>query len=268
MFIHFKYLVVLLLAVSFSCQKKKDRFPGTQIGGHACAGLHVSSSNYHDNTLEAYRYARSFESVKIVEVDVQLSQDGTFWLFHDPTLDVESTGSGTVPQSSDAYLSGLKYRSLEKEKLVRLQDLPTDLKGEILLLDMKESDGTAGGLIDSSRMFQALESAKNYFTNGSLCMITNTGRFVSSIKQLGYQVFFNAYGINHFLNDEQAGLMDGAVFRNADIEAADVAVVKTMGKRVILYDVRSPKGIRSALEKDPDYLLTDDIKATLIEKYK
>lgn len=263
-----KFLFVFLLVLAFSCKKEKDRFPGTQIGGHACAGLNVSSSNYHDNSLEAYRYARSFDAVKIVEVDVQLSLDGTFWLFHDPDLDKESTGSGTIPQSSDAYLSGLNYRSLEKEKLIRLQDLPADLKGVILLLDLKESDGTTNGLIDSTRMLQALVSAKNYFTNGTLRLITNTGRFVSSIKQTGYGVFFNAYNANHFLNDQQAALMDGATFRNTDMEEADVAAVKSTGKQVVLYDVRSPKGIRSALEKNPDYLLTDDIKATLIEKYK
>ncbi|MDR0803108.1 glycerophosphodiester phosphodiesterase family protein [Fluviicola sp.] len=263
-----KYLICLFLLALFSCKKGKDRYPETQIGGHACAGLHVSSSNYHDNTLEAYKYARSFETIRLVEVDVQLSKDGTFWLFHDSKLDEESTGSGSVPQSADAYLSGLKYRSLEKEKLIRLQDLPADLKGIILLIDLKESDGTASGLIDSTRMFQALTEARNYFTNGNLCLVTNTGRFVSSIKQTGYGLFLNAFNSNHFLNDEQMYLMDGVVFQNSDVEAADVIAVKTMGKRAILYNVRSPKGIKSALKKSPDYLLTDDIKATFIEKYK
>lgn len=265
---HFKYLVCLLPLALFSCKKGKDRYPETQIGGHACAGLHISGSNYHDNSLEAYRYARSFEEIRLVEIDVQLSKDGTFWLFHDPELDNESTGNGSVPQSTDAYLSGLKYRSLEKEKLVRLQDLPADLKGATLLMDLKESDGTASGLIDSTRMFQALTEAKNYFTNGNLSLVTNTGRFVSSIKQMGYGIFLNAYNATHFLNDEQMYLMDGGVFRSSDLEEADVTAVKKTGKQVILYDVRSPKGIRSALKKGPDYLLTDDIKATFIEKYK
>ena len=62
--------------------------------------------------------------------------------------------------------------------------------------------------------------------------------------------------------------MDGAVFRNSDIAVSDVVAVKTFGKKVIIYDVRSAKGIRSALDKSPDFLLTDDIKTTLIEKYK
>ncbi|MNV04443.1 cytoplasmic glycerophosphodiester phosphodiesterase [compost metagenome] len=251
-----------------SCKKGKDLYPETQIGGHACAGLHISSSNYHDNSLEAYKYARSFEAIRMVEVDVQLSKDGTLWLFHDPELSDESTGNGFVPQSSDDYLSGLKYRSLEKEQLIRLEDLPVDLKGIVLLLDLKESDGTAAGLVDSTRMLQALEKAKHYFSNGTMALVTNTGRFVSSIKGIGYSVYFNAVNATHFQNDEQMWLMDGAVFRNSDIAVSDVIAVKTLGKKVIVYDVRSSKGIQSALDKSPDFLLTDDIKTTLIEKYK
>ncbi len=264
----YKLSIIILSLVFLSCKKGKDLYPGTQIGGHACAGLHISSSNYHDNSLEAYKYARSFESIHMVEVDVQLSKDGTLWLFHDPELSIESTGSGSVPQSSDAYLSGLKYRSLEKERLIRLEDLPADLKGVTLLLDLKESDGTTTGLIDSTQMMQALTHAKNYFTNGSLALITNTGRFVSSIKGTGYGMYYNSVNAAHFQSYENKSLMDGAVFRNSDIAASDVSAVKILGQKVIVYDVRSAKGIRSALEKGPDFLLTDDIKTTLIEKYK
>lgn len=251
-----------------SCKKGKDLYPGTQIGGHAGAGLHISSSNYHDNSLEAYKYARSFESIHMVEVDVQLSKDGTLWLFHDPELSIESNGNGFIPQSSDEYLSGLKYRSLEKEKLIRLEDLPPDLKGIALLLDLKESDGTPAGLIDSTQMMQALEHAKNYFKNGTLSLVTNTGRFVSSIKGMGYGIYFNAVNAAHFESYENKLLMDGAVFRSSDITASDVIAVKSSGKKAIIYDVRSAKGIRLALDKSPDFLLTDDIKTTLIEKYK
>lgn len=259
---------MLLFLVVLSCKKGKDLYPGTQIGGHACAGLHISSSNYHDNSLEAYKYARSFESIQMVEVDVQLSKDGTLWLFHDPELSIESNGNGFVPQSSDEYLSGLKYRSLEKEKLIRLEDLPADLKGITLLLDLKESDGTPAGLIDSTQMMQALGYVKNYFTNGTLSLVTNTGRFVSSIKGMGFGIYFNAVNAAHFESYENKLLMDGAIFRNSDIVASDVISVKTSGKKAIIYDVRSAKGIRSALDKGPDFLLTDDIKTTLIEKYK
>jgi glycerophosphoryl diester phosphodiesterase len=264
----FRLIIGTIVWVLVSCKKHKDLYPDTLIGGHACAGLHISSSNYHDNSLEAYRYARSFENVLLVEADAQISADGTIWLFHDPELSVESTGSGFIPQKEDDYLSGLKYRSLEKEGVIRLSDLPADLKGIRLILDLKESDGTETGIIDSARVIDALKQAKQYFYNGKLAIVTNSRRFVPTIKGLGYFVYYNVVNGNEYLSYADKMVADGAVFRNSDIGISDVNVVKSLGKEVIIYDVRSVKGIRSALEKSPDYLLTDDIKATLIEKYK
>jgi glycerophosphoryl diester phosphodiesterase len=263
-----KALILIAALFLVSCKKHKDLYPDTIIGGHACAGLHISSSNYHDNSLEAYKYARSFEKVLMVEVDAQLSLDGTLWLFHDPELDEESTGSGTLPQKEDSYLSGLKYKSLEKEKLIRLSDLPADLKGIRLVIDLKESNGTETELIDSTKLIDALNQAKQYFYNGELGLVTNTRRFVPTIKGIGFYVYYNAVNANQFLSYSTAPLSDGAIFRNSDISISDVNGVKSFGKEVLIYDVRSAKGIKSALEKTPDYLLTDDIKATLIEKYK
>lgn len=264
----FRLFIGFTVLVLVSCKKHKDLYPDTNIGGHACAGLHISSSNYHDNSLEAYKYARSFEKVLIVEVDVQLSFNGTAWLFHDPELSKESTGNGFIPQKEDSYLSGLKYSSLEKERLIRLTDLPADLKGIRLLLDLKESDGTETGVVDSARVIDALKQAKQYFYNGDLAIVTNSRRFIPTIKGLGYSVYYNSVNASQFLSYPDKMISDGAVFRNSDITVSDVNAVKSLGKEVIIYDVRSPKGIQSALEKSPDYLLTDDIKATLIEKYK
>lgn len=265
---NFKFPAALLVVFLLSCKKHKDLYPDTVIGGHACAGLHISSSNYHDNSLEAYKYARSFETVKMIEVDAQLSLNGTLWLFHDPELSEESTGSGYIPQKEDSYLSGLKYRSLERERLVRLSDLPADLKGIRLLIDLKESDGTETGVVDSARVINALKQTKQYFYNGILAIVTNSRRFIPTIKGLGFEVYYNSVNGAQFLSYSDNALSAGAVFRNSDIDISDVNAVKSLGKDVILYDVRSPSGIRSALEKNPGYLLTDDIKATLIEKYK
>jgi hypothetical protein len=43
--------------------------------------------------------------------------------------------------------------------------------------------------------------------------------------------------------------------------------LQAAGKKVIIFEVRSPKGIKSALKKHPNYLVTDDLRATIIEKY-
>ncbi|AEA45257.1 glycerophosphodiester phosphodiesterase [Fluviicola taffensis] len=262
------FTFIFLLLFSTACRKSENRFPDTKIGGHACAGLSVSNNNYHDNSLEAYKYARSFEGVEVIEVDVQLSKNGTLWLFHDRELSDQSSGTGAVAQVEDSYLSTLKYRSLEKEKLIRLEDLPADLKGLTLQLDLKESDGTTSGFIDSTTLLQALIQAQSYFSNGNLEIISNSGRFVPTMKSLGFTVYLDAINAAYFFNHPMNTYADGASFRNSEITDSDVNSIKFAGKKVIIYDVRSATGIVSAFEKKPTVLLTDDIKATLIEKYK
>ena len=60
--------------------------------------------------------------------------------------------------------------------------------------------------------------------------------------------------------------LDGIVIRNKMIQASEVEVISNLGKSVLLYDLRSPKGNRQALEKKPTGIITDDIRAALIER--
>lgn len=257
-----------MLLFLFSCKKGTDRFPYTEIGGHAGSGLHISSSNYHDNSLESYQYACSFEHIHWIELDVQLSADHTWWLFHDLDLSVESTGSGSISLCTDAYLSTVKYKSLEGEKLIRLVDLPSDLNGRTLLLDVKEVKGITNEIIDSASIVSSLLSIQNHFKNGSLALVSNGGRYVSTLKSAGFQVFLNSENAIDYLAFSDYIYTDGAVFRNTSVNSDDMEQMKMHGKKSIIYDVRSPKGIRSAFKKYPEVILADDIKATLIEKYK
>lgn len=261
-----KIIIILLLT---ACTKKgADLFPSTQLGAHAGAGLHISSSVYHDNSLEAVNYALSFTEIQWIEVDIQLSKDDTWWLFHDVELDTESSGSGKIQLLSDDVLNGLKYKSLNHEKIVRLFDLPTSFSGKKLLLDLRETDGSESGLIDSTRLIQSLTLMKNHFQTVELNLITSTGRFINTIKSLGITVFLNAENTNGFWMHTGSTVADGAVFRNAVIDEQGILQLKEQNKRTIIYDIRSPKGIRKAFKKQPDLVLTDDILSGIIEKYK
>jgi hypothetical protein len=55
--------------------------------------------------------------------------------------------------------------------------------------------------------------------------------------------------------------------RNSKFDREEMAQIQATEKNVVIFEVRSPKGIRSALRKLPDYLITDDLRASIIEKY-
>ncbi len=60
--------------------------------------------------------------------------------------------------------------------------------------------------------------------------------------------------------------VSGLMAKNSKISKEEVGQLKAQGKKIIIFEVRSPKSIRKALKKRPDYLVTDDLRATIIEK--
>lgn len=61
------------------------------------------SANYPENTLEAFRSAVAM-GIDVVETDVHLSADGVIVIWHDPTLDRNTDGNGTLESHTLAEL--------------------------------------------------------------------------------------------------------------------------------------------------------------------
>lgn len=250
------------------CKKFKDRYPETALGVHAGAGLNISSSLYHDNSREAFEYALSYPELDWIEVDVQLSSDLTWWLFHDLELSRETNGSGNIPMLPDSYLTSIHYTTILQEKLTRLTDLPSDLKEKTLLLDVKEYVESTQQLIDSAQLITTLTTAKNHFSNGKVALICNSGRFVQTWVNQGFIVYLNCTSLQDFSGNSSKTFANGAVFRLNDLTSDEIKLLTSQGKESIIYDIRSPKSIRKALKLGASVVLTDDIKAAIIEKYK
>jgi hypothetical protein len=59
--------------------------------------------------------------------------------------------------------------------------------------------------------------------------------------------------------------VQGIVVRNSAMSKEEVQSIKNSGKKVVLYDMRSAVGIRKALKKNPDSIMTDDLREAIIE---
>ena len=125
--------VVLLL---WGCSKVNNST--TKIFGHAATGLQNPNAIYHDNSLDAIRYASSLTGCSGVEVDVRMDAQGKLWLFHDELLDDETNLSGSVEEmTTDELMSG-HYRTLKKEPLLKLDAATTaELSQGNTFLDLK-----------------------------------------------------------------------------------------------------------------------------------
>ncbi len=259
-------LIVFLLA---SCSKKKE-FSLIEVIGHGATGLKILNSVYHDNSKEAVEFAISIEGCDGVEMDLQLSKDGTLWLFHDALLDEETNGSGCINDLTDNELALIEYSTMHKEKLVQLKDLDFSLfQGKEIFLDLRHYNACSALFVDIDKVILELnslgiQSEKEF----NIHCVLAYDQWVLPFITAGYLVDFSIYSLNEF--DTYNNLfpsISGYIVRNSDFDKNEIDKIKFSGKDVFIFDIRSPKGIRSALNKNPDAVITDDIRATLIEKY-
>ena len=258
-------LLLVLTLLAFSCRKKK--YDDVKIIGHAGSGLVVTNAPYHDNSLESITYALETEGVSGVEIDIQCSESGTAWLFHDPQLGEATNGSGCINSSTDDYLSGLHYATTQKEALTRLKELDFPFDNQELFLDMRTYNECQAKNVDQQQTITAIANALNGVPSSQIIVITNRPEWIHNFYLMGWTVYFEVSEVGDYLTSSYKQETVGTCMRNSAVSAEDVQSVQSEGKKMMLFDARSPKGIRSVLKKHPDYFLADDIKATLIEKY-
>lgn len=264
---HYKIGIILLLLLS--CSKKED-FAAVQIIGHACNGMEIKNSIYHDNSYEAAELALSMDGCQGIEVDVQLSADGSLYLFHDPDLTLETKAEGCVPSSKDEVLDGIHYQSIHQEKLAKLTEVGGLLTvGKTVFLDLRHYNSCTAAYVDLNYFTKQLQNWRSQLQAGvKVFAVTNYTEWLPILENAGFSTVFSSESMEKTKFVQENYDCDGFMMKNDAISKTDVQQLKAGNKKVIIFEVRSPKGIRKALKKLPDYLMTDDLRATIIEKHK
>jgi glycerophosphoryl diester phosphodiesterase len=263
-----RFNLIFILAL-LSCSKKTEH-ANVEVLGHAGMGLRIENSIYHNNSSESIELALSISGCTGVEVDVQLSKDGELWLYHDKELSSESNGSGCVNDFTSTELEQLHYSTFKKEKLIRLNDInPLYLKDKTLLMDIRHFNHCKGVNVDLMQFIAALSSSSILQdpTINSYCVLANPA-WIEPFNSAGFKVLLSVEGtgLSAELFDTYPELK-GIMSKNKSTDKQLVKEFRQMGKKVYIFEMRSPSGIRSALRKLPDGVVTDDVRATLIEKY-
>jgi glycerophosphoryl diester phosphodiesterase len=113
-----------------------------------------------ENSLAAMD-ASANQNIEVVELDVLLSENLTPWMFHDWTMERQSSGAGTFSQQTDIYLSKLFFRD-RRGNIDRNSPIPPFLtamrhwadycrskssgginRGYVLVIDLKVPDAAA-----------------------------------------------------------------------------------------------------------------------------
>lgn len=260
---------LFILFVIFSCKKKQD-FSSIEVVGHAAMGLENVNSVYHDNSREAIELACSIEGSNGIEVDVQLSKDGELYLFHDDQLDKETNATGCIYDKFNDELTQVRYSTISSERLTKLNQIPLDwLRNKSIFLDIRHYSACQSLEIPIQSMIASinLTQFKNPVGFEVNCILSNAS-WLDTFIEAGFSTYYNvqSYAMCKDAIENHPDIK-GFVIKNHEISEQEVSWIKQAGKKVYIFEVRSPKGIRDALGKFPNGVITDDLRATLIEKY-
>lgn len=261
------FKLIFIFIVLFSCSKEK--FSTIQLYGHGGNGMSIQNSVYHDNSKEAIELALGMEGVNGVEVDVRLSVDGELWLYHDNQLDTETNASGCISEMSSSELSSVTYTTSNKEKLVQFSTLNFELySGREFLIDARHYNGCDFSAIDYQLFVDKLSELKLAHFSVKFTVLSKFKGWMSLFSAAGFETFYELNSMDEFTQLQAENIpFDGVIVKNLQFDASQIQQLKSNSKKVIIFDVRSPKQIKKAFKKSPDGLLTDDLRAALIEKY-
>lgn len=262
----YRFLFVAILL--FACEKKED-FSDVKIIAHAASGLENQNSIFHDNSNEAVQMALETVGCDGVELDVQLSASNHLWFFHDQTLENETNAKGCIASKLDTDLQTVEYKSLKKEKLLSLQNLPVNyFDKQVLMLDVRNYDLCSEQNVDEMLFIDEIADFTAFYDGQiEVIILLSNPEWLEKFKELPFKVYYSGGDFEDVGNKLNEYDFDGVVIKNEYISKDQVLDMQAAGKKVIIFEVRSPKGINSALKKHPNYLVTDDLRATIIEKY-
>jgi len=243
--------------------KKSNVNVTPKIIGHAATGLKMPNAIYHDNSEAGIAYTQQLPFCTGVEVDVRMDQSGNLWLFHDETLSPEIAESGCIETHTSSTLAQFHYQGLHQEPLFALTAASATLfHGKFTFFDIKPWNACENTVKEALAFKNALLALGMDSTSFGIIVPNET--YFQTLKN-EFNVYLTIQSItdlsNNFLENEPK--LKGIIVRNSAIREEEVNFLKSIHKEVVIYEVRSAKGIKEGLQKNPDYLITDDVKLTV-----
>jgi hypothetical protein len=255
------FIIVAAMFVLFAC-RKGDTFLQVEVVGHAGAGLDVERVPFPGNTQQSLDFAASL-GAKNIEVDIQLTRDNQWMLFHDDFLELRTNFSGCIRGYTKSELESTRFLGFPNIGLLSLME--TDFsRFECIFLDIRHYDACASfALLDTAVMHQEILEIVQRFPQQRFIVLSRRIPVLNHFRNLGLKV---CHEVSNFAVLEASGLnndFDFFALRNASISRAEIAKAKSLGWRVMLFDVKSHAGNRSAMKKNPNFVMTDALVSAL-----
>lgn len=237
--------------------------------GHRGCGPRNASNLIPENTLESVKKALELYGAAGVELDVQMSKDGVFFLYHDDYLETQTNFSGCVFQYTAQELLACKYRnsdiSLQPLHEVfnycrQLDYLPYIMLDNKLDLPCNISFNQQYNefmVLYSQRMFELIRA---YDLVEQVHLESDLEIFHILIAQRDSRIKRMMNGaVSERINLADSLHCTGIMSGLNSCTAQDIQLAHQRGLKVSIFGVVSMADAEEAVKKSPDFIITDDI---------
>jgi glycerophosphoryl diester phosphodiesterase len=273
------YIVVAGLFLVFTaCSKVKyypdssNDFERTKILGHR--GYGAFHSQYQENTFLAAQ--QGLLEMDGVEVDIQISKDGTIWLAHNaPLPDCNGHSSKCFPETQDKDIEKLDSCLGPDFVFSRLEPIfeliANRYPDKVISLDVKawapcgfESSDILGMLNLIGEKIIGLGT--KYGVSKNIMVESETASFLKFVKKRSDDIETYLVSFGDFERAMQLCLeaeFDGIAFQykeKEEIGLEEIELIRNKGLKIQLWTVNDTNHIREALAIKPDYIQSDNLK--------
>jgi len=279
---NFKLLIFLVIIIVSSCKKINvndiQNLNGNFIYviGHGGVGFQTLSTQLPENSMLSIMKATDTYGADGVEVDVQLTKDLNLVLYHDDKLETSTNGNGFVYEYNLNELNQFKYNKdiyanlFIDEYIITLETILQKFsKRKIkpqLHLDLRSwlydnflyNNSTefflvyARKIVDIVNKYQYQEYT--YIASGDISLLKQLYQLDSKLK-----LMVETHDVITTVTIVKKYNWYGIISNNERVTKNDVNYAHSKGIRVALFGVRTQPNQVRAVNKNPDYILTDNI---------
>jgi glycerophosphoryl diester phosphodiesterase len=262
--------IILIILFSFSCGKNDldlsqvRNLNGDKISPFGHAGMGISSQ-YPFNSFESISNALNI-GAEGVEIDIQMTKDSVLVLFHDRTLQEQTDLEGLIYDQNWDDLKEATYKNplFAEYKIVSLDQLFEHLKkvkDYQFFLDFKlyQPDNSASYV--STYINAVTKTIDKHQLENNVLPSFFQQKYLEKLKLVrpNYKLVINNSFENGMLLADDLNAY-GIILNNDNVTKSQIEQAHEEGIRVYLFGTYSRSDNLDAIEKHPDFILTDKVK--------
>lgn len=266
-----KILLLLLLLTTTSCEKEEIFFEISNLNrdmiailGHGGMGI---ASTYPMNSFESIANCINLGSDGS-EMDVQMTKDGVLVAFHDYDLSTKTDLKGVVnsltwEQIKNGHYNESPYITYSIISLEQLFSNIANVGAYRFTFDCKLYRETTDDTAYFNQFTDAIiEIVEKYDLQRKICIESGDKEFLKVLqsKRRWYRLFIYPENFEEGLNTAKELGLFGITISTNQISAAQVETAHNDGIRVTVWDTNSEQENYEAIEKNPDFIQTDNVK--------